>query len=30
MNRERYESGLIKLRQTADDVALLEEDLKLK
>ena len=29
-NRERYESGLIKLRETAEQVAIIEEEVKVK
>jgi len=29
-NRERYDSGLIKLRETAEQVAVIEEEVKVK
>ncbi len=29
-NKERYEQGLIKLRQTAEQVAIIEEEVKVK
>lgn len=29
-NRERYESGLIKLKETAEQVAVIEEEVKIK
>ena len=29
-NRERYETGLVKLRETAEQVAIIEEEVKIK
>lgn len=29
-NRERYENGLIKLKETAEQVAVIEEEVKVK